>query len=106
MTIASDAAYWQESGLVGIPWEHVSVHCFSGKRQFTPTWMEMCAVKNIFWDEDDTVIQFHPRKLDYVNNHLNTLHLWRPVGIELPLPPSVTVGIKEIGVIGGESEVS
>jgi hypothetical protein len=106
MTIASDAAYWQESGLVGIPWEHVSVHCFSGKRQFTPTWMEMCAVKNIFWDEDDTVIQFHPRKSDYVNNHLNTLHLWRPVGIELPLPPSVTVGIKEIGVVGGESEVS
>jgi len=104
MVIASDGAQWRQSGLVGIPWEHVSVHCFSGKKQFTPTWIEMCAVKDMFWDEEDVVIQFHPRKSDYVNNHANTLHLWRPVGVELPLPPIETVGVKELGTIGGEPE--
>jgi hypothetical protein len=102
MVIASDGEQWGASGLVGIPWEHVSVHCYSGKRQFTPTWIEMCAVKDMFWDEEDVVIQFHPRKSDYVNNHANTLHLWRPVGIELPLPPTITVGVKELGTVGGE----
>lgn len=100
--IASDGQDWEVSGLEGMPWEHVSVHCFSGKRQFTPTWIEMCAAKDMFWDEEDVVIQFHPRKSDYVNNHANTLHLWRPVGVELPTPPAVTVGQKELGTISGE----
>ena len=102
MVVASDGRDWQAAGLNGPPWEHVSVHCFSGKRQFTPTWVEMCAVKDIFWDEDDVVIQFHPARSDYVNNHANTLHLWRPVGIQLPVPPAITVGYKELGTIGGE----
>ena len=102
MVVASDGEHWQQSGLVGIPWEHVSVHCYSGKRQYTPTWIEMCAVKDMFWDAEDVVVQFHPRKSDYVNNHANTLHLWRPVGVEIPTPPAVTVGFKELGVIAGE----
>lgn len=104
MVIASDGEHWQQAGLVGVPWEHVSVHCYSGKRQFTPTWTEMCAVKDMFWDEEDVVVEFHPRKSDYVNNHANTLHLWRPVGIELPLPPIETVGIKAIGTISGDGD--
>lgn len=61
-------------------------------------------MKDMFWDEDDVVIQFHPRKADYVNNHLNTLHLWRPIWSVLPLPPAVTVGLKELGVVGGDPQ--
>jgi hypothetical protein len=53
----------------------------------------MCFVKGIFWDEDDVVIQFHPRKGEYVNNHPYCLHLWRPVGITVPTPPPICVGI-------------
>lgn len=102
MTIASDGRDWFRSGLKGEPWEHVSVHCYSGKRQFTPTWVEMCAVKDMFWDEEDAVIQLHPPKSDYVNNHLNTLHLWRPTQTPVLLPPAVTVGIKDLGVVAGE----
>lgn len=102
MVIASDGASWREAGLEGEPWEHVSVHCYSGKRQFTPTWVEMCAVKDMFWDGEDVVIQIHPAKSDYVNNHLNTLHLWRPTQTGLPLPPSITVGFKDLGVVGGD----
>ena len=102
VVIASDGKDWQAAGLSGVPWEHVSVHVYSGKRQFTPTWIEMCAVKDVFWDADDVVVQFHPAKSNYVNNHANTLHLWKPIGVELPIPPTETVGNKELGTIGGE----
>lgn len=37
--------------------------------------------------------QYHPPKSAYVNNHPNCLHLWRPIGIEMPRPPSIMVGI-------------
>ena len=39
-------------------WEHVSVS-YSKK---TPTWDEMCRVKDIFWGEDECVVQYHPAK--------------------------------------------
>ena len=92
--IASDGADWEACGFEGEPWEHVSVHCEEGKRERVPTWLEMCVVKDMFWDDEDVVIQFHPRKSDYVNNHEYTLHLWRPTQTILPLPPALTVGIK------------
>ena len=69
-------------------WEHVSV---STSRR-VPNWQEMCFVKNLFWSEDEWVVQFHPAKVDYVNMHPFTLHLWRTVGF--PTPPSNLVGIK------------
>jgi hypothetical protein len=72
----------------GMGWEHVSV----SRTDRTPTWEEMCQVKDIFWDDTDCVIQYRPPKSDYVNNHLYCLHLWRPIGIELPRPDSILVG--------------
>ncbi len=72
----------------GMGWEHVSV----SRTDRCPTWPEMCQVKDLFWDEDDCVIQYHPPKSDYVNNHPYCLHLWRPIGIELPRPDSIFVG--------------
>jgi len=65
-------------------WEHVSV---SLDRNRCPTWDEMCFVKSLFWDDDDCVIQFHPPKSDYVNIHKYVLHLWRPIGFEIKIPP-------------------
>lgn len=91
--IASDGTDWKENVGTEIPWEHVSVHVFDGKRTITPRWEEMCKIKDIFWDEEDIVIQFHPKKSEYVNNHPNTLHMWRPIGIEFPTPPKITVGV-------------
>lgn len=76
----------------GDGWEHVSVHCVSDGAERTPTWAEMCWIKDKFWDEDDVVIQFHPAKEDYVNMHKYTLHLWRPVGVQLPVPNKLMVG--------------
>jgi len=77
-------------------WEHVSVHCAnkSGKSR-TPTWREMCFVKDTFWESEDVVFQLHPRRSVYVNLHPNTLHLWRSRNQPIPEPPAILVGPKE-----------
>lgn len=80
----------------GAGWEHVSVSL----KDRCPTWEEMYQVKALFWDDQDCVVQFHPPKSEYVNNHPYCLHLWRPIGVEIPLPPSLLVGIKELGNLG------
>lgn len=79
----------------GKRWEHVSVSLPNR----CPTWDEMALVKSIFWDEDDCVVQFHPPRAEYVNNHPFCLHLWRPVDEPMPMPPSILVGYKSLGVI-------
>lgn len=70
-------------------WEHVSVSLIGGNRP--PNWDEMCFVKSLFWADDETVLQFHPRASEYVNVHPNVLHLWRRVGVEHELPPRICV---------------
>lgn len=80
----------------GEGWEHVSVTLSSSERKVTrcPTWEEMCMVKDIFWDKSEVVIQYHPAESDYVNHHPYCLHLWRPIGIEIPVPNPLMVGFK------------
>lgn len=68
-------------------WEHVSVSLPNR----CPRWEEMQFVKDLFWDDEDCVIQFHPPKSTYKNCHPHTLHMWRPIGIELPRPPTIMV---------------
>lgn len=75
-------------------WEHVSVHIVEDEKDETPVWDEMCLMKNLFWDAEDCVVQFHPPEIEYVNNHSNVLHLWRPVDLAFPRPPAKMVGIK------------
>ena len=77
----------------GLGWEHVSVSSRQGKKVRTPTWGEMCSVKDVFWGLDDLVVQFHPRAEDYVNDHDHVLHLWKPIGKELPSPMPLMVGL-------------
>ena len=69
-------------------WEHVSVSL----RNRCPNWKEMNAVKNLFWSEEDAVMQLHPPKSEYVNCHPNVLHLWRPTNETIPRPPTFMVG--------------
>jgi hypothetical protein len=78
----------------GDGWEHVSVHAYKrgGRRQRTPSWREMTFIKDQFWDDEDVVIQFHPRRSEYVNLHPHTLHLWRPTKHMIPTPPAILVG--------------
>lgn len=70
-------------------WEHVSVSLPNR----CPTWEEMCYIKDLFWDETQTVVQFHPPKSEYINNHRYCLHLWRNTKVEIQTPPSILVGL-------------
>lgn len=89
-----DAYIIASEGNEEIKWEHVSVHIHDGNRNFTPRWDEMCRIKDIFWDDEDVVMQLHPKKSEYINQHPNTLHLWRPTDREIPTPRSIAVGFK------------
>ena len=51
-------------------------------------------MKNIFWDDEDVVMQFHVPAKDHVNNHPYCLHLWRPIGQNVLRPESIMVGFK------------
>lgn len=69
-------------------WEHVSVSL----RHRCPTWEEMCYIKNLFWEEDVAVVQFHPKKSDYINHHQFCLHMWKQIGVNWVSPPKDLVG--------------
>ena len=68
-------------------WEHVSVSL----KDRCPTWDEMCFIKNLFWHESETVIQFHPKKSKHINQMPYCLHLWKQIGGEYVLPPDICV---------------
>ena len=68
-------------------WDHVSVSL----KTRIPNWREMSLVKEVFWDDQDWVIQYHPPKKDYINLHPFCLHLWRPQFESIPLPPTIMV---------------
>lgn len=83
-------------------WQHVSVTVRSEK---PPSWSIMCQVKELFFEPEDCVIQFHPPASTYVNNHPSCLHLWRCTdGREFPLPPEAMVGIKDAGLIKSQGQ--
>lgn len=62
-------------------WEHVSIAPFSGK---TPSWDDMCEIKDIFFYEEEEAIQIHAKKSKYVNLKENCLHIWRNPDVVLP----------------------
>jgi hypothetical protein len=74
-------------------WEHASVTVRQRDKDGrthepsrTPTWAEMDQVKRLFWADDETVVQYHVPRSDHVNVHDYCLHLWKQVGVNLPLP--------------------
>ncbi len=75
-------------------WEHASV----GLLHRDPTWSEMNFVKEAFWGQSLTVIQFHPKKTEYVNLHPHLLHLWVRTDYEIELP--------DLGRIFGAPEIT
>lgn len=73
----------------GACWEHVSV----SRHDRCPSWDEMCQIKALFWDDEDCVVEYHPPRSEYINNHPFCLHLWRPVDQDIPRPSSILVGV-------------
>lgn len=70
-------------------WEHVSVSLPNR----CPNWEEMAFIKDCFWGEDECVVQYHPPKSEYVNNHPYCLHLWRSTQVKIPRPPTYMIGV-------------
>jgi hypothetical protein len=83
------------SGDPDMRWEHVSVSLPNR----CPNWPEMCFVKDLFWDAEETVMQLHPPKSQWISNHPYCLHLWLPLDVEIPLPPDIAVGVQSAGVL-------
>ena len=71
-------------------WEHLSV----SSHNKTPSWDVMCMLKEIFWNDDEVCVEYHPKREDYVNFHQHCLHIWKKIDYEFPTPPSIFVGIK------------
>lgn len=70
-------------------------HCSVSLPNRCPSWEQMCAIKELFWRDDETCMELHPAKENYVNNHPYCLHIWKPINKEIPLPPSIMVGFKD-----------
>jgi len=70
-------------------WEHVSVTINDNVTDDTsaPNWQQMKVVKYAFWENDEVVMQLHPKEEDYVDLHKNVLHLWSPTDEKIPTPP-------------------
>lgn len=66
----------------GDGWEHLSVSSY-----ITPSWEVMCKLKEIFWNDEEMCVEYHPKKSEYVNNHEHCLHIWRPIEEKMPTPP-------------------
>lgn len=67
----------------GMGWDHISV----STKDHCPTWDQMNWVKDLFFVPECCVIQFHPPKSKYVNNHPFVLHMWHKQGVDYELPP-------------------
>ena len=71
-------------------WDHVSV----SYPNRCPTWDEMQQVKEMFFDDTECVVQYHPTRSQYVNNHPYCLHIWKPRMEIIPTPPTWMAGAK------------
>jgi hypothetical protein len=44
-------------------------------------------------------MQLHPPRSEWVSNAEFCLHLWRPVGVDIPRPPALMVGVAALGTL-------
>jgi len=75
----------------GMGWDHVSVSL----PDRCPTWDEMTYITQLFFKDDETVMQLHVPPVEHMNNHPFCLHLWRPQDQDIPKPPPGMVGSKD-----------
>lgn len=85
------------NGFPNPDWEHVSVQRINFSDYILqgnlvefpkcPSWDEMKLVKDLFFDEEERVVQFHPPKSEYVNSMEYMLHLWKHKTEDFPHPP-------------------
>jgi hypothetical protein len=77
----------------GGDWDHVSVSL----KHRCPNWREMSFIKRLFFEDDETAVEYHVRETEHVNNYSTCLHLWRPQTQEIPRPSASMVGVQALG---------
>jgi len=85
LVVVSNASVWPFPPPV---WEHVSVSV----RHRTPNWREMEYIRDLCFAPDELVLQFSMPRAAHINLHPYCLHLWKPIGVDIPTPPPETVG--------------
>lgn len=69
---------------VGEGWDHLSI----SRPLRPPSWTEMEFVKRLFFKPDEVAFQLHVAPADHISVHANCLHIWRPLDVPIPMPPS------------------
>lgn len=72
----------------GLDWDHVSV----ALSHRCPTWEEMEHVRELFFRDDETVMQLSVPRTEHINQHPYCLHWWRPQAATIPRPEVILVG--------------
>lgn len=87
--IPTKGAIYQVIASTELGWDHVSVSVIkpNNYQLRIANFEELEMIRSMFFCKDETVIEFHPRKQDYVNQNEYVLHLWRPNQEILPIPP-------------------
>lgn len=79
-----DGQMWQVIISDGGGWRHLSAT--NAQKRETPSWHTMCRLRDYFFDDSAWVVQFHPPKEAYINDHPFVLHLWESLDAEMPVP--------------------
>lgn len=72
-------------------WEHCSVHMQTVHGEIAPSWNEMSRVRDLFWGEDEVIMQLHVAGVNHIDINKHVLHLWKPLNQTIPLPPKELV---------------
>ena len=96
VVVAVCAITWAESGGDPLPDDaHRSVNAYAALENLSmppavlDRWVTL--THRVLFTEE-AVVQIHPPRSEYVNFHETCLHLWKPVGREVELPPAWMVG--------------
>lgn len=68
-------------------WDHLS----ASLTHRCPRWEEMEYLKRLFFEPDEIAYELHVAESKHINRHPYCLHIWRPQGIKIPLPPEIFV---------------
>jgi len=51
-------------------------------------------VRELFWQDNEVVMQLSVARSEHLSFHNFCLHMWKPLGQKIPLPPSLAVAPK------------
>lgn len=84
---AGDGAELRVIAASGMGWDRVSL----GRADRCPDWAETDQLKRMLFRDGEAAMQMHVPVADHISHHPRCLHLWRPLDLDILLPPSLMV---------------